>query len=429
VRVGQPGRRLAAPVGGRARDAVRDTGHAALPAVRSADVLPRSPDPVELVEPGGRLLCVVLFWFGLAASVELWWLRAPALAAMTGAEVLTEAGRAVGMVGGYVLLTQVLLMSRAPWLERAVGAHSLTGWHRRLGAVIVAAVSAHVALVVVGYAGYGGEPVVGQAWTMLTTYPDVAAAFAAAGLIAVLGLLGVRAVRRTVPYELWYWLHLSGYLVLVLGYAHQFRYGRELAAAGFGRWYWIGLHVLVAATVVWGRVIHPVCWNLRQRLRVVDVVAEPGGLVSIYVGGPRLDRLAVRAGQFFRWRFLANGLWWQSHPFSLSAAPNGRWLRLTVKAGRPLHPRLAAAAAGRAGARAHGPFGAFTAGHAPRPRALLIAGGSGIAPVRALLEELRPHRPLHPDHLPPKAWPGRHRRRWGARRVPRRGRPRRLGAV
>jgi ferredoxin-NADP reductase len=385
VRVGQPGR-LAAPVGYPVRTGLSDTRQAPWPPAQQRQ--PRSPGPIERVEGGGRLLCVVLFWFGLATSLELWWLRMSDLGAMADGEALTEVGRAVGIAGGYALLTQVLLMSRAPWLERAIGACALTAWHRRLGALIVTTVLAHLALIVVGYAAYGNEPVLGQAWTMVTTYPDMLAAFAAAGLIALLGLLGLRAVRRAMPYELWYWLHLSGYLVLWLGYAHQFRYGRELAN-GFGRWFWIGLYALVVTNVAWGRLIHPGWWNLRHRLQVLDVVAEPGGMISIYVSGRRLDRVTVRAGQFFRWRFLAAGLWWQSHPFSLSAAPNGRWLRLTVKAvGRYTHElrRL------RPGVHviAHGPFGAFTAGHARRPRALLIAGGSGIAPIRALLEELPP---------------------------------------
>ena len=76
-------------------------------------------------------------------------------------------------------------------------------------------------------------------------------------------------------------------------------------------------------------------------------------------------------------------------PFSLSAAGNGRWLRLTVKVVgrhtadlRDLTP----------GTRvwAEGPSGTFTAAHRTRERALLIAGGSGIAPLRAMLEELPP---------------------------------------
>ena len=43
------------------------------------------------------------------------------------------------------------------------------------------------------------------------------------------------------------------------------------------------------------------------------------------------DRLRVLSGQSLHWRFLARGHWWETHPFSLSAAPDGRRLRITVK--------------------------------------------------------------------------------------------------
>jgi ferredoxin-NADP reductase len=97
--------------------------------------------------------------------------------------------------------------------------------------------------------------------------------------------------------------------------------------------------------------------------------------------------MPARAGQFFVWRFLSHGRWWQANPFSLSAAPDGRSLRLTVKA----------VGAGSAGLRhvpvgtrvfAEGPYGAFTALHRAADATLLIAGGVGITPIRALLEEL-----------------------------------------
>ena len=45
----------------------------------------------------------------------------------------------------------------------------------------------------------------------------------------------------------------------------------------------------------------------------------------------RLDRFRVLSGQSLHWRFLARGHWWETHPFSLSAAPDGRRLRITVK--------------------------------------------------------------------------------------------------
>ena len=48
---------------------------------------------------------------------------------------------------------------------------------------------------------------------------------------------------------------------------------------------------------------------------------EGPGVVSVVLRGRRLDRLPVAGGQFFQWRFLRRGLWWQAHPYSLSAAP------------------------------------------------------------------------------------------------------------
>jgi len=346
---------------------------------------PAEPVPAD----GSHLLFGLLFGFGLAAGLELWWLGMLAGSVTTVGDVLTAVGRVTGMVSGYTLLAQVLLMSRLRCLERGIGTHALLVWHRTLGAVLVVAVLGHVAAMVVGYAASAGTSVIGQAWEMLSGYEDMLGAFVATGLLVVVGLSSVRFIRRALPYEVWRCLHLTAYLVVWLGYGHQFAYGQELAGGGFGRWYWTGLHVLVVGCVIWGRLARPLLWNLRHRLHVVDVVPETADTVSIYVGGRRLDRLAADAGHFFRWRFLTRDCWWQSHPFSLSAAPKGRWLRLTVKAvGRHtanLH-RLSPGVP----VLAYGPSGVFTARRRRRLRALLIAAGSGIAPVRALLEDLPP---------------------------------------
>ena len=130
-------------------------------------------------------------------------------------------------------------------------------------------------------------------------------------------------------------------------------------------------------------------FNLRHRLRVDDVIPEGADSYSIYLTGRRLPELRAKPGQFFRWRFLARGCWWQAHPFSLSAAPNELGLRLTVKVAGGYTARLRELPPG-APVYAQGPWGAFTTDRATRSRALLIAGGSGIVPVRALLEASPP---------------------------------------
>jgi ferredoxin-NADP reductase len=116
-------------------------------------------------------------------------------------------------------------------------------------------------------------------------------------------------------------------------------------------------------------------------------VEEAPGVVSLEIGGTGLDRLGARAGQFFTWRFLTRDHWWEAHPFSLSAAPDGRRLRITVKALGDYTTRLRSIPPGTR-VIAEGPFGTFTSAVRRRPRVALIAGGVGITPIRALLEDM-----------------------------------------
>ena len=85
------------------------------------------------------------------------------------------------------------------------------------------------------------------------------------------------------------------------------------------------------------------------------------------ITGRHLDELRAEAGQFFRWRFLTRDHWWQSHPYSLSAPPTDRLLRITVKALGDHSHDLADL---RPGTRvfAEGPYGALTSAAAPGAR-------------------------------------------------------------
>src|SRR6266508_180366 len=352
-----------------------------------------------------RWLLLALFWFGLGAALLPWWLDTAPDAMRGAGSVLTAAGRITGLVAGYVLLVQVMLMSRLGWLERWIGANDLILWHRELGGFLVVAVLAHAALVTFGYARTEHVSVLGQTWTFLTEYEEVLKAFAATAMLVGIGLLAVRGIRRALSYEVWYLLHITAYLVLLLAFSHQFADGQELAS-GAARYLWIGLYLAVIVAVLWGRLVAPLRLNLRHRLRVADVVAEAPDMTSVYVTGRALDRLGAKAGQFFRWRFLARRVWWQSHPFSLSAAPNDHWLRLTVKTVGDHTARLRRL---RPGVRVYveGPAGEFTADRRTRSKTLLIAAGSGIAPIRALLEEVPPgavvlYRASTPDDLGPR---------------------------
>ena len=180
-------------------------------------------------------------------------------------------------------------------------------------------------------------------------------------------------------------------LAIALTFAHQLVVGADFADDPVARLYWIGLYVLASATILVFRFGQPVRASLRHRLRVANVVREGPGVVSIYLTGRDLDRLAIRSGQYLVCRFLTRGGWWRGHPFSISAAPNGVWLRVTVKDLGDDSNRLQQLAVGTP-VYFEGPYGALTGARRTRSRVLLVAGGIGITPLRALLEEL-PARP------------------------------------
>ncbi|MBN1170846.1 MAG: ferric reductase-like transmembrane domain-containing protein [Micromonosporaceae bacterium] len=354
---------------------------------------PETSRPLRETKPpgpkraGNHLLVTLIFWFTLAASVEVWWLNTPRGSVNGSGTAMIAAGRITGMISGFLLLVVIVTMSRVGWLEYWFGAHDLLNWHKSLGGTLIVLTVAHAGLLIFGYASVSKVSATRETWQMLTTLEDMVSACIATGIMILLGILAIRLFRRHLPYELWHTLHLSGYVVLLLAYGHQFALGAELIKPGFARWYWITLHVFVGVCVLWGRIVEPLAFNLRHRFRVIDVVAEAPDWVSIYVGGRRFDRLDTQAGQYFRWRFLARGVWWQSHPFSISAAPNAEWLRVSVKA---IGGHTRALMQLRPGVRVllSGPSGAFTPDRRVCDRALLIAGGSGIAPVRSLLEAM-----------------------------------------
>jgi ferredoxin-NADP reductase len=109
--------------------------------------------------------------------------------------------------------------------------------------------------------------------------------------------------------------------------------------------------------------------------------------VSVYVTGQGLDRMRAEAGQFFRWRFLDRKSWWEAHPFSLSAKSDAQSLRITAK-GVGDHSRSLRHVRPGTRVMAEGPYGNFTARLRTRRRVLLIAGGVGITPLRAIFEAI-----------------------------------------
>jgi len=205
-------------------------------------------------------------------------------------------------------------------------------------------------------------------------------------LMMVAGVTSYKKARAKMSYETWWTIHLYTYLAVALGFMHQVLTGPMFAGHPVNKIFWEGLYIATAGVILLWRFVIPLARSLRHNLRVDQVVVEGPDVVSIVMRGRHLDRLKAQGGQFFSWRFVSSGQWWISHPYSLSAAPSEHFMRVTVK-------NLGDASGGvlnlKPGTRVffEGPYGTFVASKAARGHIVLVGGGVGITPLRALLEE------------------------------------------
>ncbi|WP_315095003.1 ferredoxin reductase family protein [uncultured Cellulomonas sp.] len=325
-------------------------------------------------------------WLGVVAVLALWWTGSSAAGSTPGG-VLLSLGELAGLLASYLVCAQLLLVGRVPWFERGIGFDRLVAWHRSLGTSVVLLVLTHVALMIVGGSLLDGLTVWAEVPALLATQPYLWPALIGTVLFLAVGVSSARLARRRLSYELWFAVHLSIYLGIFLTFAHQVAGGTHFVASPVARGAWILLYAGTAAALLTWRVAVPLLSHRRYALRVSAVVPEAHGLASVWVQGRGLDRLEARGGQFFLVRFLTPGHRATAHPYSLSMAPTADHLRFTVGA---LGDHSTAVTDLRPGTRVlvEGPFGRFTADRATSDRVLLVAGGAGIGPVRALAEEL-----------------------------------------
>ena len=303
----------------------------------------------------------------------------------TPADAFTSLGIVAGLIGTDLLLVMLVLAARLPPIDRAFGHDHAMAVHQSLGKPALYLILGHAALLITGYALAENVNVVAETWNMFTTLPDMPLAFLGLALMIGVVITSLVVVRRKFRYEAWHAVHLLAYLSVLVAIPHQLSVGGLLSEGAIARYYWLALYAAVAGSIIVFRFLLPVTRSLRHRLVVDRVDAVAPGVVSITLTGRKLDKLRATSGQFFVWRFWADGLWWQAHPFSLSSAPSERGLRITVRglgdASEQL-PRL------KRGTRVsfEGPYGLFTEKARTSPRVVLIAAGIGVAPIRSLLE-------------------------------------------
>ena len=296
-------------------------------------------------------------------------------------------GRLAGLLAAFGCLLQVNLVGRLRWVEQAFGLDRLTRLHHVTGFCLVALLAAHPVLVTFGRAQINQVSCWAQFTDFCRTWEDVLAAAIGLGVLLAAVGLSITIIRRRLRYETWHATHLAIYIALALVLGHQISVGGDLASKPVFRAYWLALYAFTFANLLGYRVVRPLRNFRRHRFTVARLTPETADVTSVHIEGRDLTRFRAEAGQFVLVRFLAPGFRWETHPFSISQLPDGREIRLTIKQLGDYTRRIPALPPGTR-VIIDGPHGIFTARRAQAPRVLMIAGGIGITPIRAVAEAL-----------------------------------------
>lgn len=321
------------------------------------------------------------------AYIAYFWLHTSGPALLAGGNAaLIALGRASGLYGAFLILLQFLLIGRIKWLEVWIGLDKLSRLHHYNGLLAIIFIILHPLLLLVGYAAVHNYTFTRQLIDFVLHWENVAQAIIGFLLLIGVVIISLHIVRQKLPYENWYFTHLLTYAAVILAFGHQLNVGTDLQYPPAAIYWWL-LYVFVFGNFILFRFCQPLYQLWRRRFYVAAITRETADAISIYIKGKNLTRFKIAAGQFIIVRFLAKNYFWQAHPFSLSCAPNGRYLRLTIKQSGDFTRSLENLPVNTK-ALIDGPHGVFTARFARRKKFLFIAGGVGITPVFSLIEDL-----------------------------------------
>ncbi|QWT24375.1 ferric reductase-like transmembrane domain-containing protein [Subtercola sp. PAMC28395] len=334
-----------------------------------------------------QLLCVT----SVAASIALY-LAYAGLADFTSLQGTINAfGIMAGLAGTDLILVMLVLAARVPWIDRTVGQDRAIALHRALGKPALYLILAHGVLLTISYAMLDQIDVVGETVSLLSSSTEMLLAYLGLGLLVLVVVTSIVAVRRRFAYEAWHLIHLLSYAAVLVALPHQLSTGGVLAEGTLQRVYWIALYVAAFGLVVVYRFALPIIRSARHGLRVTSVETIAPGVVSIVMSGTKLDSLRAQGGQYAVWRFWSANTWWHAHPISFSAVPTANAIRITVRDLGAGSARISRVPVGTS-VSIEGPYGVFTDRARTSPYLSVVTAGIGITPVRAMLEHasLRP---------------------------------------
>ena len=301
------------------------------------------------------------------------------------ANALIVVSRLCGLLAVLAILLQFTLIGRIRPVERLWGLDKMSRLHHWVGISALGLMLTHFALMLIGHNMFSKLGLWNQFTFFINNYEDVLKAAIALGLFILVVVASLTIVRRRLNYEYWHIVHYMVYVAILFAFGHQLEVGVDFITQPLFVMYWWALYLTVGLVYGIWRFLIPLYNFAKHQFVVEKVVVETPTSNSVYISGRNMQTFRISAGQFMLVRFLRKGMWWQAHPFSLSKYPDGKNLRVSIKSVGDFTEKISES---RPGTRVliEGPNGIFGSSVAVEDKVLLIAGGSGITPLRSLAE-------------------------------------------
>jgi predicted ferric reductase len=344
----------------------------------------------------GKYAVYGLFVINLIIILVGWRLGSQRAFAWDAAKLTLILGRLFGLLAVFFVLVQFILIGREIWIEKLFGLDRLARVHRLNGYLSISFILLHFIFLIVSYALQQQVGLGQQFMDFWNNWQDANQAFLGLLVFLLVVVSSITIARKRYKYEAWYFVHLLTYLAVLLAWGHQLKLGGDFSLKN--QWfvyYWYVLYGFVIINYLAFRIFRPL-WNYARFGFVIDeVVQETEDSWSVYIKAQKGDigKFGIEPGQFMSVRFLGKGVWWQSHPFSLSFVPKNNSLRITVKKLGDFTANIPNLKKGTP-VLVEGPFGLFKAQPGINNKYAFIAGGVGITPIRALVEQVAPQNDL-----------------------------------